>query len=94
MTEDQRTAIIQRVFNAHRFVRGKTVDPRIIRAIAADLRTEFDQVGARWDEIAQFAASFLADWRAHPKLTREQSARGVNAFLDGYRLVGVEGQAS
>ena len=86
MTDDEREALIQRVFDAHGFVPGKTTHPTVIREIGANLRAEFDRAGARWDEIGQFAARFIHDWRRHPNLTSDQCLRTCQAFCDGYGL--------
>jgi len=86
MSDEEREKLIERVFGAHRFVPGKTVDHRIIRAIAADMRAEFKRVGARWDEVGQFATTFIDSWRTHPHLTTEQFELGVKAFREGFGL--------
>jgi hypothetical protein len=86
MSHEQGQHLIERVFGAHRFVAGQTVDPRIIRAIAADIRSEFDRAGARWDELALFAMQFMDSWRTHPHLSTEQCEAGIKAFREGYGL--------
>ena len=86
-TDDyQRERLIQRVLDAHHYVPGKTVERRIIGAMARDLRAEFDSAGARWDEIAHFAARFLASWREHPKLSDVEIAMTESVFRDAFGL--------
>jgi len=94
-TDDyQRERLIQRVLDAHHYVPGKTVDRRIIGAMARDLRAEFDSAGARWDEIAHFAARFLASWREHPKLSDVEIAMTESVFRDAFGLNTVGGAAA
>jgi hypothetical protein len=83
----QREALIQQVLDAHHFVPGKTVDRRLIRAMAADLRAAFERAGARWDEVAQFAVLFLENWRRHPRLSAEEISMTEKAFRDGFGLL-------
>ena len=82
----ERESFIQRIFDAHEYVPGKTVHPMSIRAMAVDLRTEFERAGARWDEIAHFAGRFLASWRQHPKLSTDEIATTEKAFREGFGL--------
>ena len=87
----ERESFIQRIFDAHEYVPGKTVHPARIRAMAVDLRTAFECAGARWDELGQFAGSFLLSWRRHPTLSEEEIAVTEKAFREGFGLLAAGG---